>query len=217
MHNCKATRETLIARALNQPDQAQSLPADLERCDTCREEFASWRSALRVADHASQSALPGTHFWHGYRARLRQHLETASQSAVPAPVVETGTSLRLRLRDLLVTSIRVPVPLAVALLICFGGSLVFALNSRRSNSAAPPIIVTRTVEVPLSQETIRDRTVTRVVYRERNRRLSQSVKANATAARQTRPAAEIPISLVGFKPTSEVNLTVIKGSYRDDK
>jgi hypothetical protein len=220
MHNCKATRETLIALALNPSDQTQSLPAQLETCATCREEYAALRSALRVADQARQSALPGESFWPGYHARLRQHLETRSQPAVPAPAVETRTDLPARLRNLFMTSIRVPVPLAAAaaaLLIFLGGSLVFALNSRRSISAAPPIIVTKTVEVPVPQKTIRDKVVTRVVYRDRNRRESPSAKVNAIAGRQTRPAAETPISLVGFKPTNEVNLTVIKGSYRDDK
>ena len=50
MHNCKATRETLIALALNPPDQTQSLPAELETCATCREEYAALRNALRIAD-----------------------------------------------------------------------------------------------------------------------------------------------------------------------
>ena len=115
------------------------------------------------------------------------------------------------------TSIRVPVPLAAALLVFLGGSLVFALNSRRPISAEPPIVVTRTAEVPVTQETIREKVVTRVVYRDRDRRQSPGTRGNALAGRQTKPAAETPISLVGFKPTNEVNLTVIKGSYRDDK
>jgi hypothetical protein len=215
MHNCKATRETLIALALNPSDQTQSLPAEIETCAACREEYAALRSALRAADQAKLAALPGESFWPGYHARLRQHLESRSQ-----PAVETRTNLTALLRDLFMTSIRVPVPFAAgaaALLIFLGGSLVFALNSRRSISAAPPIIVTKTVEVPVTQETIRDKVVTRVVYRDRDRRPSPSATVAANARRQTRPAAETPISLVGFKPTNEVNLTVIKGSYRDDK
>jgi hypothetical protein len=220
MHNCKATREALVALALNQSHQTPSLPAELETCATCREEYAALRSSLRVADQARQSALPGESFWPGYHARLRQHLETRSQLAVTAPAVETRNNLPTMLQDLLMTSIRVPVPLAAAaavLLILLGGSLVIALNSRRPISAAPPVIVTKTIEAPVPQETIRDKVVTRIVYRDRDRRPSPSAKVNAVAGRQARPTAETPISLVGFKPTNEVNLTVIKGSYRDDK
>ena len=216
MHNCKANRETLIALALNPSDQTQSLPAELETCSTCREEYAALRSALRVAVQARQSALPAESFWPGYQARLRQHLETRSQPAVPA-AIETRANLKALLRNLFMTSIRVPVPLAAALLVFLGGSLVFALNSRRPISAEPPIVVTRTAEVPVTQETIREKVVTRVVYRDRDRRQSPGTRGNALAGRQTKPAAETPISLVGFKPTNEVNLTVIKGSYRDDK
>jgi hypothetical protein len=217
MHNCKANRETLIAFALNPSDQTESLPAELETCATCREEYASLRSALRIVDQAKQNALPGESFWPGYQVRLRQHLETRSQPAAPV-VVEPRINLGAQLRNLFLTSIRVPVPLAAALLIFFGASLFFALNSRRSVVAATPIVLTKTVEVPVPQETTRDRVVTRVVYRDRDRGPEVNAKVNATASRQpTTPAAEAPISLVGFKPTSEINLTVFKGSYRDDK
>jgi hypothetical protein len=217
MHNCKATRETLIALSLNPSNQTQSLPAELETCATCRGEYASLRSALRVADQSKQSALPAESFWPGYHARLRQHLESRSQPAAPSTAVEMRTTLRALLQNLFLTSIRVPVPLAAALLIFFGASLFFALNSRRSVVAAPPIVMTKTIEVPVPQETIREKIVTRVVYRDRDRRQSPGARVTAIAGRQSRPATEALISLVGFKPTSEINLTVIKGSYRDDK
>jgi hypothetical protein len=70
--------------------------------------------------------------------------------------------------------------------------------------------------MPVPQETVRERVVTRVVYRERDRRQPSRANINAIAARSNEPA-ETPISLVGFKPTNEVKLTIIKGSYRDEK
>jgi hypothetical protein len=220
MHNCKATRETLIALALNPPDRTQSLPAELEACATCREEYAALRKALRVADQAKQAALPAESFWPGYHARLRQRLETGSQSKVPSYAFEKRASLRKLLGDLFTSSVRVPVPLAAALLLFLGVSIVLALNSRRpvtaSSSNTPPIVLTKTVKVPVPQEKIRERVVTRIVYRERDRRQSPGAQANAIAARRNEPAAT-SISLVGFKPTNEVKLTIIKGSYRDEK
>ena len=203
MHNCKETRKTLIALALDPPDHTQSLTAELEACATCREEYASLRNALRIADQAKQSALPAESFWVGYHTRLRKRLETGAQSQ--------RTSLSALLGNLFASSVRVPVPLAAALLVLLGVSFVFALNSRRSASAAQPIIVTKIVEVPVPRETIREKVVTRVVYRERDRRQLPSARANAIASRHS--AAETPISLVGFKPTNEVKLTIIKGSY----
>ena len=215
MHNCQANRKTLIALALNPPDQTQSLPAELEACAPCRDELAALRNALRIADQAKQSALPADDFWPGYHARLRQRLETGAQFGVALPAFEERTS-RTWLRSLFANSVRVPIPVAAALLIFLGVSLVFALGFRRPISQPQPIVVTKTVEVPVPHETVRERVVTRVVYRERDRVQSLDAKANARIARRNE-LTEKPISLVGFKPTNEVKLTIIKGSYHDEK
>jgi hypothetical protein len=105
---------------------------------------------------------------------------------------------------------------AAGLLLFLIVSFAFALSSRRPTTAPQPIVVTKTVEVPVPRETVRERVVTRVVYRERDRRQISAAKANAIAARRNEPA-ETPFSLIGFKPTNEVKLTIIKGSYRDEK
>jgi hypothetical protein len=182
----------------------------------CREEYAALRNFLRVAEQAKQSALPAESFWPSYRARLRQRLEAGSQSAVPSSAFEKRAGLKTLLGNLFMSSVRVPVPVAVGLLLFLVVSFAFALNSRRPIKTPQPIVVTKTVEVPVPQETVRERVVTRVVYRERDRRQTAGAKANTIAARRNEPA-ETPISLVGFKPTNEVKLTIIKGSYRDEK
>lgn len=227
MHNCKATRNRLIEQALDETLSSQgALLAELEPCPACREEFASLRSVLRVADQAMESALPAEGFWSDYHERLRQHLESASESDVPSrsrhPQTETG--LQTWLRKLVTASVPVPVPLAAVLVVLFGLSLLFAMNSRRSSKEAPlpgsPSVVTRIVEVPVIQE----RTITRVVYREKslgtsrgNASQPERTSSNAVAARRNGPTEGTPISLVGFKPANEVKLTIIKGSYRDEK
>jgi hypothetical protein len=211
MHNCKADRDTLIALALNPADQIQSLPAELDRCATCREEYTALRNLLRIVDQTKQSALPAENFWPGYQTRLRHRLKTESPDGAASPAAVTRISLATLLRNLFSSSVRVPIPLAAALLVFIGGSFVFALNYRRSLSASSRIIVNRTVEVPVTQEKIREKVVTRVVYRERDRR--QPPSAGAIARRHKESAAETPISLVGFNPENEVKLTIIKGSY----
>ena len=214
MHNCKATREILIARALNQSAQTQSLPAEAAKCAACLEEYASLLNVMRVADQVKDSALPGDDFWPGYQARLRQNLVSAT-SSVPARV-ESRTSLTRLLRDLLTSSVRVPIPMAAALLLILGVSFVFAINSRRQVKAVAPIVLTRTIEVPVPQEKAVDKVVTRIVYRERDRRRRSSAGTAITAQHNASPA-EIPINLIGFKPANEVKLTIIKGSTRDEK
>jgi hypothetical protein len=216
MHNCKATRETLIGLALieAQSHQTQSLPAEAAECAACLEEYASLLNVMRVADQVKDSALPGDDFWPGYQARLRQNLVSAT-SSVPARV-ESRTSLTTLLRDLLTTSVRVPIPMAAALLLIAGVSFVFAINSRRQVKAVAPIVLTRTIEVPVPREKPVDKVVTRIVYRERDRRRTLSA-GTAIAAQHNASPAEIPINLIGFKPANEVKLTIIKGSARDEK
>jgi hypothetical protein len=215
MHNCKATRETLVALALieAQSHQAQPLPAEVAKCAACLEEYASLLNVVRVADQVKDSALPGDEFWPGYQARLRQNLVSA-RSSIPARDLESRTSLRILLRSLLTSSVRIPIPVAVAaLVLILGVSFVFAINSRREVEAVAPIVVTKTVEVPVPQEKPVEKVVTRIVYRERDRRRSSS----AIAAKQKASPAEIPMNLIGFKPANEVKLTIIKGSTRDEK
>src|SRR5947209_4605680 len=97
MHNCKATRGRLIEEALNLTPSNQSGPllAELERCPSCREEFASLRSVLRIVDQGMESAAPAESFWSGYHARLRQSLERDS-SLASRPRTETGALVVLR-------------------------------------------------------------------------------------------------------------------------
>jgi hypothetical protein len=228
MHNCKETRNRLIEQALEKtPDQSEPLLAELEHCPDCREEFASLRSVLRLADQAMESALPAEGFWSGYHERLRQNLESASESAVSSHSrhLQTEPGLRTWLRKLVTASVPVPVPLAAVLVVLFGLSLTFAMNSRSSSKGArlpdSPSVVTKIVEVPVIQE----RTITRVVYRENPRhssrdtvRLERAVRNTSIAtAGQNKITEDTLISLVGFKPTSDPKLTIIKGSYRDEK
>jgi hypothetical protein len=226
MHNCKATRKLLIEQALDQipSDQSQSLLAELERCPACSEELASLRSVLRVADQAMESALPAESFWSGYHARLRQSLERDS-SLASRPRTETGALILLRnlLPRLATASVRVPVPVVAIVIVLFALSIVFAMRSRPQPIAEPltgtSSVVTKTVEVPVIQE----RTVTRVVYRDIYRpttrdtaRLEKIARSAAKATnRQNETTDSTPISLVGFKPTSDPKLTIIKGSYRE--
>jgi hypothetical protein len=227
MHNCKATRKRLIEQALDETLSSQgALQAELEPCLACREEFASLRSVLRVADQAMESALPAESFWSGYHARLRQSLERDS-SLASGPRTKTGALILLRnlLPGLATASVPVPVPVAAILVVLFALSIVFAMHSR-SRPIAEPLtgtssVVTKTVEVPVIQE----RTVTRVVYRDIYRSTTRDIarleKPARSAAKVTDQRNETtdsaPISLVGFKPTSDPKLTIIKGSYRDEK
>jgi len=239
MHNCKSTRKSLTDLALNeiQPGQKEQLLTELKQCAACREEYASIREALSISEQTLLSTLPAESFWAGYHDRLVDRLENHSTYVAPAGFSRMA-QLWLRVRKMATASVRVPVPIAAAvLLLLFSVGILFAWNSRREPkpvlpSTQPPSVITQTVTVPVMQEKV----VTRIVYVERNRGRSRTgrdqstgtdlgnaasgaAQANRQANRQTN--VETPdttaISLVGFKPTDQVKLKIMKGSYRDEQ
>ena len=212
MHDCKTTRERLNELAVSGED-TQSL-AELRHCEACREEYESLRSTLRLADQALRSA-PAEDFWPGYHARLRQRLESVSQEHAPTMAVEPSGALTW-LRSLVTGSVRVPVPIAAVLLLAFVATILFAVKSRRARATVLPgetTVVTETVEVPV----IHEKTVTRLVYRNRDRREGNERRGAEALAQRQNETGRAPVSLSGFTPTNEVKLTIIKGSYRDEK
>ena len=209
MHDCKGTRERLTELADSGEDG--QLLNELRQCETCNGEYASLQSTLRLAEQAMRAAAPADDFWPGYHARLRQSLERASKVDAPSRTAERSGVLA-SLFALFTGSVRVPIPIAAILLLAFGATIVFVLRSRRSPVTMPPIIVTKTVEVPV----IHEKTVTQVVYRTRERRevASRNASDKLIAPRQNEPTL---VSLSGFTPTNEVKVTIIKGSYQDEK
>ena len=200
MHNCKETKERLIETAL---DQAE-LPAEVSWCDECRAEFAALNATLRATTRLRDTmVLPN-----GYHARLRERLFlTKAPGRKESRKEEFAPLLRF-----FKSTVPVPVPLGVAVIILFA---LLALFAFRQASVPPqnPLVVHVPVEVPVVQE----RTVTQVVYRDR-RRTSRPLKRVAIAPTpETTFARSQPINLDGFKPTDEVKLTVIKGGIPNEK
>jgi hypothetical protein len=225
MHNCKSTRRNLIDLLLNEntgPKSTQVL-AELNECEACQVEYAALRSTLHVSNQALRSTLPTEDFWPGYHSRLQTKLFASELQRIedvePLPL---HSQAWLALRAILTTSVRVPVPAALGLILLLGASFFLVRAHTRVNAspAAPVALVeTRTIEVPVLQEKI----VTRVVYVERKSdRSSGGVngfdrKEFSAATTGSDHAAQTAMSLAGFKPTDEVKLTVIKGSDKDQK
>ena len=229
------------------PAEAEQLLAELNCCSSCREEYATLRNTWRVSGQALQSALPPENFWPGYHSRLQgkliQHLQQANgkassslqpvQQSLDSPlwlriwiaVVTQTVSLRSIGRKLATTSVRVPVPVALALMFLFGISL-FAVRARGPvwpmNSDQFASVETKVVHVPVIQEKV----VTRMVYVEKKGRSRNAAyrldrenlnAANRLAMSGVEGSGKTAMSLVGFKPTDQIKLTIIKGSYQDEK
>jgi hypothetical protein len=214
MHNCTETKERLLELVLDGGS------ADLNECAECRAEFEALNMTLRMTSRASETTASAESYWSGYHARLRQKLATAPNPSHAekqrrkeklGPLFET---MRLCVR----TQVRVPLPLATAVIITFLALGVFALRRAEQPVTEPPLLVQVPVEVPVVQEKV----VTRVVYRDRrsssriSRRAINDSQTESTFARSQKPVA-IPASLNGFKPTDEIKLTVIKGGTPYEK
>ena|SRR5436190_11392206 len=232
MHNCKSTRHNLTDLALNeiQPSQKEHLLAQLKECAMCREEYASIRESLGISKQALLSTLPSESFWAGYHDRLVNRLENQ------VPLVQTLESSRmtrfwLGLRNLATASVRVPVAAAVLFLVfgigLFGVGTLFAWNARSAANQdplnQPPAVITQTVTVPVTTEKL----VTRIVYVDRNRSRTRGGRGESAGPALRNTSGDVAqasgenqdttaISLIGFKPTDQVKLKILKGSYRDE-
>lgn len=245
MHNCRLTRNGLMDLVLDEMPSAEAkqLLAELNDCAACREEYATLRNTWRVSGQALRSALPTEKFWPGYHARLQaklnQHLQEdhGKVSSSLQPVRQSlNSSLWLRfwiaVRKLATTSVRVPVPVALALMLLFGIS-VLARRARGTGGPGVPVtatpsdqltsVETRMIQIPVIQE----RVVTRAVYVEKKGKRSRGFSnqldrdelnaANRLARAGSDTSGKTAMSLAGFKPTDQVKLTIIKGSYQDEK
>lgn len=215
MHNCSETKEhiteLLLDRGDCQPDKR--LSAELRHCAECRSEFDALSATLRVTSRIKESCAPAEGYWIGYHAKLRQKLVHANMTTA-----QINDPVWLRFFRF---SVLVPVPVVAALIIACAVLIPVGIRAARQQTAQRPAIVSVPVEVPVVQEKV----VTRVVYRDRYlpartaKRVLDSSKNDSTLAKSQKPPqnAELPTSLIGFKPTEEVKLTVIKGGSQNEK
>jgi len=207
MHNCTETKERLIELVLDGRSTAE-----LNACAECRAEFQALNMTLRMTSRLSETAAPAESYWSGYHARLRRklatapnpsHAETQRRKEKLGPLFET---MRLCVR----TTVRVPLPLAAAVIITCLALGVFAIRRAEKPVAQPPLLVRVPVEVPVVQEKV----VTRVVYRDRRSSSKNPRRAINDAPTESTFAKS---GLNGFKPTDEIKLTVIKGGTPYEK
>jgi hypothetical protein len=199
MHNCKTTRERLTELLLDGVDPRVVLSKDLRACAECREEFGELSDTLRVTSRLIETATPPASYWPGYHARLKEKLRAAQQSRV-VPGQYSNPSL---LKRFFASSIRVPVPVGIAAVLLIALGLVFSIRE-----PAEPAIVQVPIEVPV----VHEKTVERIVYRDREQ---PSRRPRRTPAPPTSDSTLA--TLQGFTPAEEVKLTVIKGGSSNEK
>jgi hypothetical protein len=222
MHNCSKTKEQITELLLDGADRRPdaALLAQLRGCPECRAEFNALNGTLRITTRLKETSAPPESYWIGYHSKLRQRIEhLASESpAMPQRRQAEAGSFFARVRLFARTAVPVPVPVIIAVTLAALG--LFTILATQQPTPQSPLIVYVPVEVPVTQEKI----VTRVVYRERrspariSERAVAPAKVDGVFAKSQKPQnAEVPGSLMGFKPTEEVKLTVIKGGSQNEK
>ena len=207
MHNCKATTDRITELLLNRPNARPDdlLSKELLRCAECRNEFDALKETLRITSRVIEKSEPSKSYWNGYHARLKQQLDNATIHEVES----RETTLILRFFK---SSIRLPVPVGLALLVLFAVGIRWATRVSQKQ-----VVITRTISVPVPFEVpvVQEKIVTRVLYRDRVRKRNESSSATSVVAKTQNEAR--PPALIGFKPLDEVKLTVIKGGSPDEK
>ena len=207
MHNCKATTDRTTELLLNRPNARPDdlLSKELLRCAECRNEFDALKETLRITTRVIEKSEPSKSYWNGYHARLKQQLDNATIHHFE--LRETTWILRF-----FKSSIRLPVPVGLALLFLFVVGIWWATRVSQKQ-----VVMTQTISVPVPFEVpvVQEKIVTRVLYRDRVRKRNESSTANSVLAKTQNEAR--PPALIGFKPLDEVKLTVIKGGSPDEK
>jgi hypothetical protein len=210
MHDCRKTRTLFTELLLDEPDRRpdEVLSADLRGCSECRAEFDALNATLRFTGRMRETA-PDETYWSGYHERLRHKLTNA----------HTPTSQPSWLLRIVKSSVRVPVPVAAAIIVACALLIPMAIRGGRRQIVERPDPVV--VRVPVQEPLIQEKTITRVVYRER-RPLARNPTRNKDRVqdafdRSQKPLNEVPVTLSGFKPSEEIKLTVIKGGSPNEK
>jgi len=207
MHNCKATTDRITELLLNRPNARPDdlLSKELLRCAECRNEFDALKETLRITTRVIEKSEPSKSYWNGYHARLKQQLDNATIHDFESR--EMTWILRF-----FKSSIRLPVPVGLALLVLFAVGIGWATRVSQKQ-----VVMTQTISVPVPFEVpvVQEKIVTRVLYRDRVRNRNENSTANSVVAKTQNEAR--PTALIGFKPLDEVKLTVIKGGSPNEK
>jgi hypothetical protein len=225
MHNCKVARNSFVELAVNElePEESQHLLSELNECGDCRAEYATLMSTLHVSMQTLRSSLPPEKFWCGYNQRLHERLiasDAGDRRAEEQPVRSTP-GVWAMLRSFATASFSVPVPVALGLVLLVGISW-FAVRSRGAVVTPSTVQLPERVATTIGLPEVKERVVSRVVYVEKpghRPRRGAKLESKATMpAAVARAEAQAPqLNLVDFKPTDQVKLTVIKGTYKDEK
>lgn len=231
MHNCRRMESQFVDLLFDdvELERKRRLLREIDACANCASQYQSLSDALFVFERTTEAAQPDENYWPRYNAALHNRL----LAPVP-PVSEKNNSRSFFWRQLWAMQLRIPAPVAAALLIAFVISSAFAFMrgpSAETNAVpeAPPPASVRIIEVPV----VREKIVTRTVYVEKKRTTTpRESQAIALAVAQTSETIDSALvhskpedetgfftraNLKGFQPADEMKIRVIKRNNTDEK
>ena len=232
MHNCRRMESNFVDLLFEDMDveRKRRLLREIDACANCSSQYQSLSDTLFVFERTTEAAQPDENYWPRYNAALNNRLH--------APVVaetEKNSSRAFFWHRLWAAKLRIPVPVAAALLIAFVMSSALALmrapGAPETNAALPTPTASsiRIIEVPV----VREKIVTRTVYVEKKRTtparesqpgmpaIAQTGETNDPALVHSKPEEETGFftraNLKGFQPADEMKIRVIKRNNTDEK
>jgi hypothetical protein len=232
MHDCRTTRSRMVDLVFDElkADEKLRLMSELETCVECLGEYRSMNGTLLIFDAAIESTSHDEGYWQEQHERLRLRLhEAASSSKVISKAQHVPVWKRI-----FETRLRVPLPVAAAIILALLASIVMALLrpsvANVTLRPAPAIVLTeappRTIEVPV----FRERVVTRTVYVEKKskekgeaRRPAPALRPDETALTASHAEKEsgqgglfTRANLTDFQPPDELRIRIVKRSNEDE-
>jgi len=166
---------------------------------------------MRLTRRAIEAAAPAKESWSTYSLTLKQKLAAATAPVALDTQEKPSIERENWLQRWLTSSIRVPVPVGVAIVLLFAASLLVAVQRSRKTEIVQTV---STVQVPVEVPVVQEKVVTRIVYRQSRR---PAASRPVTPTPDNTALARTPVSLNEFKPLDEVKFKIIKGGSPDEK
>jgi anti-sigma factor RsiW len=221
MHSCRRNHDQILDLAFNELSIAERerVSAQISACPRCIEKYKELDETIKAFDLASFVASPSESYWTAYEAGLMNKIRGTAR---------TRSERRSGLDRVLRSTVRIPLPVAAAVLLAFA-STIFVLALRKSEIlvvevpvASPP--QTRIVEVPVVHEKL----LTRTVYIQKKAPLQQpsnpgnrdepEERLQMVAEGLTEDGGSITsANLEGFKPADDLRIRVIRRNGNVEK
>jgi hypothetical protein len=223
MHDCRKTKDDLIDLVFNELEGAEEmgLLEEIEACRFCRAEYQSMQETLNGFNQAALALIPSGEFWTEHHARLEEQMEKFSGATQKSSSPFWQRAFR--------TSFTIPAPIGIAAALLLAATSVLAIRSFifrpevKATTTEASAVKVQYVEVPVEKRVVEERVLTRTVYvNKRSRTNGPNAPAlqdlpGMTAQNKDERTNAPRTTLNGFQPPSDVKLTVIKGSFNDEK